>query len=541
MVDTSFYPKPNTAQSNPLAMMQQMLGIQQGVNQNRLFQQEFADKAAINNLFTNTPLDQSTGFIDTNALMKNAQQQGVGRLMPQLMEQAQKMRREQLGITDAELGIVNKRIDMTQKLLSPLATKADLTPQDVARVMLQLQEQGVMQPKDTAAFLMNMPAGSNPKELQTWITNTALIPSLDAQRRIEFQFGRPTTIDTGPSIQGATQMPSGELKPAGAPIMKGLDPATATAPTSAMIRNPDGTLTPSNVTRAQFAQMAKQGGVATAPPMSPEGLTPEQLLAPKTWFDEKTNKQVTGTMQQFLQQVGQKYKLSDATPTAAGTSTAGGPVAASPTLGAEAAANVAGQESAKAQQAMFNRAANAPQRLFQLGEMQRLAGDVKTGPGTDTLNNFKAYLVNLPGMEKFVDDIKVAKYQELAKYVQQNANTNFGSGTDAQLAATISGNPNIKMVNLAFKDLVTSAMGIERMDMAKSALARAENVKPEDFSKWSTDWGNSVDARAFILDMLPKPQQDKLREELKKAPKQAQEKFRRSYNLAQGMFGSGQQ
>ena len=56
------YPRP-VAPQNPLNLMGSLMQIQAAQNQNKLFQQEFADRAAANQAYQQA-IDPSTGQID---------------------------------------------------------------------------------------------------------------------------------------------------------------------------------------------------------------------------------------------------------------------------------------------------------------------------------------------------------------------------------------------------------------------------------------------------------------------------------------------
>jgi hypothetical protein len=173
--------------------------------------------------------------------------------------------------------------------------------------------------------------------------------------------------------------------------------------------------------------------------------------------------------------------------------------------------------------------------------MLQSAGDAlakaQTGTGADKLQAIKGVVAMLGGpADAAADYDKANKY--LTQYAQQKA-AGMGGGTDAQLAATVSGNASTKISNLAAQDVVKVNMGLERMEQARMKAWESANLPPSDYAKWKSQFGSTMDPRVFVADQIDP---SKVQGMVKKMNPKEQATFRTQYNWAvQNGFINGPQ
>ena len=142
------------------------------------------------------------------------------------------------------------------------------------------------------------------------------------------------------------------------------------------------------------------------------------------------------------------------------------------------------------------------QRSFPLNQAIALAqsGDLKTGPGAETVNNVKAYLqTRLATLGIDAQTLETSKMQELTKYLQQTVNTSPLAGqSDARLASAISGNPSAHMNNLALVDTLKAAQAIMRMEQLAAIDFAARGAPNGQWHNFMRAWGTEHDPRAFL-------------------------------------------
>lgn len=210
--------------------------------------------------------------------------------------------------------------------------------------------------------------------------------------------------------------------------------------------------------------------------------------------------------------------------------------------GATEAATITGRQSGEALAADRSEAARYRDAAYPLEQaipaLERL-GPTGTGPGTETFNHIKSFILSagLPG----VDANKVKDYDEAKKYLTDFVNRNGNTGTNDKLAAAFAGNPSVNISNAAAVDVAKSALALKRMQNVKVAAfeqARQESAatgKPlaeADYSSWARQWSNRQDVRAYGFDMMTKPAQQKLLKDLGGPGKPDYERFMMSLRAA---------
>jgi hypothetical protein len=157
------------------------------------------------------------------------------------------------------------------------------------------------------------------------------------------------------------------------------------------------------------------------------------------------------------------------------------------------------------------------------------------GPGADTANEINSFLqttaaqFGLPAPPT-VKPNDIATFDEATKYLTQYATQRasaLGTGSSDYLAVALTGNPNMKMSNLAAQDVARATMGVERMNQAK--VLEFQNLHPEganaaagDYADWAANWSKDQDIRAYALDVMTPDARTKLLDSLKPGSKEEQ-------------------
>lgn len=386
----------------------------------------------------------------------------------------------QLGLQTGQLELANQHAKVIQDNLTSLMGKPDLNTKDIISSLSGLIAQQRITPQEAAQELGTLPqgeGGSDPSsdQLRSHL-QPYLLRSMDAQQRMNAIYGSPTTINTGGSTQVNTVSPINGVR--------SLASIPSTLPPTTQRFNP--------VTK----QMEYVGGVdQPAPSPGSVANAATTMAAPVTASDLNAPVAKTG--------------LPNPPPS--------GGIAAAPPLGAEAGANAAATKSGGAFSDTLAASQGYGTRMFQLtNALDHVEKLKETGPGTDAKNYMASFLLaNTPGdLGKFlpgVDPKNIANYNQARKYTTQFAQARsqqFGGGTDAELAATLGSSPNITSLDkLSNVQLLKANIALENMNQAATLEAIKQNIPADGFQKFAATWGNSVDPRAFAIDLLPKAKQ----------------------------------
>lgn len=565
-VDTSIYGSLKAPQpANPLQMLGSAANTINAINQNRLFGQTFGARQAIGEAYTNS-IDPATGQLDTNKLLANVAKDPRAAFMAgDVAQQALARKQSQLGIQLSQLNLAMTHAKAMTGYFGQLLSNPNLGMKDVTSAATEMVSEGLITPQQAAAEFANIPQDA--AGLKQWAYNH-YARYMGMQGQLAAALPKPQVVNAGGQQVVIDTNPLTNRNVIGTRVINSMTPGEAAEPTNVLVRNPDGTFSPSAVTRGQFIGMTHQGPVATAPALTVKGLTPDQATSPVQTF--QNNQPGSITREQFAEGHGGVNPLSAPSAAPPPVSTAGGlepggavmpsgravdqivgpPTAAAtgkqaftptgPQLGAEAAANAAGTSSGQALGEAQKAATAFPTRMFQLTRALRSLENTTTGPGTATLNSIKSFInaqnpdfVKALGLNPDVDKIK--NYDEANKYLTQYAMAQagtMGQTTDEKLATAITGNANTHISNLAAQDVVKANMALERMRQAGILAFDQADASPQDFNKYMTKWASSVDPRAFALDVMAPKQRQELLSEIKKSPAGERTKFAESYNLA---------
>lgn len=375
------------------------------------------------------------------------------------------------------------------------------------------------------------PVNGSAAERQAWVRQNIGGPLMTTQETINNFVGVPTTRQTGLETQSGVQ--AGPLAPQG------------------------GSFTSSGIPTQQYPSRSER-------------------MAPVHWVDHDTGATVYGTAEEYARLTGSGHNL--------GPMEQGGPTeqggAAFP-KGFNGRPNVqpaqgGAQPPAQGQQAQAqpqqsagpiqgpspgmpeliakNRAeygkdqteaGTFASRTLPLKQMIPLLEETATGPGSDTLNHVRSFLItaNKNGVwpNALTPDAPAqAVYDELHKYMA-NAVTGmpFAAGSVPALAQAVSANPNTNLSTMANSDLAKVLLGLERYKQAQYLYfnqqhAANPNEAAGNYPAEKAQFATQYDPRAFAVDMMTPEARAKLYKSLSPAE---QQKFRNSVKLAYSLPG----
>ena len=171
--------------------------------------------------------------------------------------------------------------------------------------------------------------------------------------------------------------------------------------------------------------------------------------------------------------------------------------------GAQAAGQAAGTASGSLMSQAYARSADYNRQVFPLetaiDSLQRL-GATGTGPGTDTLNHVKSFLLSsgVPG----IDVGKIKDFDEAKKYLTDYVNQTGSSGTNDKLAAAFAGNPSVHISNAAAVDVSKAALALRRMEEARTRAWDAAGLPEKDYNKFASRFNAQTDPRVYGFDLM---------------------------------------
>lgn len=239
---------------------------------------------------------------------------------------------------------------------------------------------------------------------------------------------------------------------------------------------------------------------------------------------------------------------------ATGVPGAGGAPTTGLPLGAATPIEASGQQYAEAQKA----ASTFGARVLPLRQAIDLLSDTETGPGSQTANQFRSFLISMANqglLPKSItpNAINQAKFDELRKYMSNYiTNIPFAAGSDAKMAEAISGNPNVELSSLANRDLARVMVGVERFRQAQylgftqaaEAGAFGERAKTDPnyaaqhYGNWAAKFNTQYDIRAFGVDLMGGFQSPAVKKLYASLPDdKAKQRFVSSMKFAYGVNG----
>lgn len=246
-----------------------IVGIQNALNQTRLFGQEFAARSAIGPLLqqsVNTdPSSADYGGLDVNKFMAlAAQNPAAAWKATETVKGMLENRAKQIENATKELEQNKERMTLVNNGFSRLLTYGEnVTNEQVMKVAGEMVSLGIMDPKKLAVTLSTLPE-SGPAKFK-WLQERA-IQSAGAAKALELQAGEMLHYDLGNKIALMRwDKLRNQLFPAGF-MDKKMSPNEAAEPIEVM--NPDGST--SKIPKGQFAE---QQGTAVPGTYTGEGAT----------------------------------------------------------------------------------------------------------------------------------------------------------------------------------------------------------------------------------------------------------------------------
>ncbi len=451
--------------------------------------------------------------------------------------QYQQLESQNLTINKQKLDLYNTHFNLINDELSTLANDPKTTPQEVM-TRLHRRLDAFQAPPNVKQMMesefADLPNGPLGKD---GATNPELARRLDfAKRRaqsinerVNSLYGSPGAADNGATVTPTRTYERGGPVPAGLPIAKQNPPSTIQYDTNRT--SPDGSPNP------DYGQPNYRGPQAPVVPpgavQAPGGL-PGQYRLPIAPAPQLQPGFRSGTSNDTPNNVVQdRFKLTSG--------------AAGLPPGAAEASTAAGVASGGVLASERNKASNFQRDIFPLAQaipaLEKL-GTKGTGPGTETINHLKSFVLsNIPGVtEKDFGLGNIKDFDKAKKYLTDFVNQTGNSGTNDKLAAAFAGNPSVGISNAAAVDVAKSALALRRLQQSKYLAFEDSGLQPDQASRFfangtiKTPSGGSlrvsqIDPRAFGVSEMSDKAKKILLDELKKNPREM-DLFNKSLEVA---------
>ncbi len=414
------------------------------------------------------------------------------------------------GLEQQRLGITQQKLDQAEQAVNYLsrgmsAIGPNGTPEQYERAAADTAKLFNLPPQSVDVFRQKMMSYKNPQTGQ--FDSSRFYDELQGQRATHIENfnqyrGQLQATQTGQGTQ-YTRIPGSPNMPV-APVGS----VQQQIPPTANVRGPENE--PQMYGTEPTAPFVPGGGLRsrTAPPLAPGAMNP--ALVPGMRPGERAT-----SVQVMPAQTGRVPGPSTGLPP-----------------GEQEAASASGQQLAqeRLRAAAFQRDTFPLQQAIPALEALGTKG---TGPGTETINHLKSFVLsNLPGVKESDFNGTVADYDKAKKYLTDFVNQTGNSGTNDKLAAAFAGNPSVGISNAATVDVAKSALALRRMSHAVYQDIEKQGLPAYQFSRAVAQRMNNIDPRAFGTDMMKDEAKAKLREQLNKNPTEAKN-FRESLELAQ--------
>jgi len=468
-VDTSAYPKAQ----NPLDTLSGFARLQNVLNQNKLFQQEYNSKLGLSQLYKDV-FDPNTGQMDPSkipAALAGPNGANVTLGLPEAYRQSQEAQQRNISIDTAKLDNVRQHLNATAAYLAPLtAPGANPTSSDVVEKLAHAQSLGLLTPQKAAEVYSTLPRDSSGQ------IDESKIPA--AIRQFEAQ------------------------------VMQQKDALDAFYPPPVVNQNPGGSQTPMRF--PQFGTPSAAGPTIQAAP------SPTQQ-----YVDQHGKPHYFGNVQggnpyadEYARRAG--GVPSPQSPVAPGGNIAGVPAGLSPSE--SAALQGQGQASIEQASALQKRADAVPTNKASLANLDSLLSQFTPGPGAKWSNQALAAgnrVLQSFGL-KGVGADSVAAQEEFTKQALQVAQVQFnalgGTGANAQLESVTHTSPNESLSKLGNKGIISLLQGNEDAIQAKNAAWQKYQAQngPQSYGAFQTEFNQHFDPRVFQFQYLNREEQKKL-------------------------------
>lgn len=476
-VDTSIYTAVQPKPLNPLTTFGSVANTANAMNQNRLFQQTFKARKAIGQAYQNA-IDPTTGQLDTNKLLGSvAADPNAGFMAGEVAAQALARKQAELGIQKDQLDLANKHLTNMNNRIGSLLAMPNVTQKQVISSVGDAIAEGAITPKIAAQELASMP--NDPAQLKGWLTEH-LVRNLDSQQKVQALYGQIQSVDTGGQVNILAASPITGARSLGT-IEKTMSPGEAATPVPVFNA---GSNQPALISKGQFANA--------------------------------TNGQISAAKEN-------------------GSALSGPGIPAGPPLGAQAAAEVTGRESAQ-QGINLQQAADAvPQKKAILGNLDAALGNFTSGAAADWKLVGKKFANAANPFGNTFNPKTIASQEEFNKQAtmlaQQQFQTLGGTGTDMKLGSTMHTSPNELLSNLGNHEIIALLKGNEDAIRAKNEAWQQwqQAHGSQSYGQFQTQFNKEYDPRVFQAQYLDAEGKQGL---LKGMTKAEQTQFRNAYNTA---------
>lgn len=440
------------------------------------------------------------------------------------------MQQQAINIDKAKLDLMNTHFGLVNQELSTIIGDKSTTPEQAVQRLTTFGKMINLPAPVMQKMIGEFQGLKTPEDVQKQAQLT-LMRGMDIQQKINLAAGQGGLVDTGQGLAPiVTQSPlrGGAVTRAPGYIQKQV-PVTAETVDSEQFL-PDGSPNPNYGQRRLYGPQPEQSVQPSLPAQRPSAPAQQPSMLPP---GPVTDKRVLGPSSNFG---GNIVSVVAEPPTFRDRFDAAfkprGPATGLAPGEAEAFQEVAGQSGK--QMALDRQSAATFQReilpLNQAIPALEKLGTKGTGPGTETLNQIKSFILsNVPGVKESDFNGTVGDYDKAKKYLTDFVNQTGSSGTNDKLAAAFAGNPSVHISNAAAVDVAKTALALRRMKQAQLIEADKANVSPAQYSKWASQWNNRQDPRAFGFDMMDK---DKAKKMIEKMTPEEKAIFARSLRIA---------
>lgn len=427
-----------------------------------------------------------------------------------LQQQKQQIESGALTIDKQKLDLINQHYGYLIRELNSLPPEADA--KQLSDVAINASKMGLLKPEMVAQFIRQIP--TDPKQIPAFKEKT-MGTLLDTQAAINWQHGIPGMITNQQTDTPVVTSSRFGIRATGAPIQRQIPPTTPTydqnqiptlqGPTPAQAA--PGTVTgPLPAVRPNVAMPPPVGTANAMYEAQPQpATTAVPVPRPKPALPVQAPMELTPNAR-----VAQGYPA----PTGPRVGFAPGVQQAEDTAGAAGGAQLA--EARKA-------SATYQRDIYPLAQaisaVERL-GTKGTGPGTETINHIKSFILsNVPGVKES-DLSEVKDFDKAKKYFTDFVNQNSNTGTNDKLAAAFAGNPSVNISNAAAVDVAKAAFALRNMQQAQYLEWENMGRPAAEYPRWLAQQNNKVDPRAFGIEYMDQNAKAKLLKQLDRNPKE---------------------
>lgn len=390
---------------------------------------------------------------------------------------------QNIAIDQARIELAHKQYQGLSALVGSLAQDPRVgTDQGAALVQeyaANAVKQGFVTQDAANSALATLP--QDPSKIPQWL-QTMNVTVQDSANRFAQIYGTPGTISNGSQTLPVASSPLTGVRPIGAPI--------------------DQTLSPES--RGELVQTTDAQGRTVVVPKS--NILTQAGMNPMTVQPNGGNRLTAPTAP-----VDRQPSAPANPPGGVVTSPSAGEIQAQTVLG-----QAGGQQYAQdaARETSFQQDILPLQKA--LGGLQRL-GTTGSGPGTETLNEAKSFLVSMGVVSP---DQNLKDFDEVQKYLVQYARGAGDTGTNDKLAAAFAGNPSLRISNAAGVDVIKTAISLRRLQNAQTRAFEQTGQSPAGYSRWATEFNSTQDPVAYGFDLMDGAQRKKYFAGLDQAAKQ---------------------